>query len=39
MRLDERWMLWWYGQRKRRSAEVKIARKREINGSGFFSFY
>ena len=39
MWLDERWMLWWYGQRKRRSAEAKIARKREINRSGFFSFY
>jgi hypothetical protein len=36
--LDERWMLWWYGQRKRQSAKAEIARKREINGCGFLVF-
>jgi hypothetical protein len=36
--LDERWMLWWYGQSKRRSAEVEISRKREINGMDFLVF-
>ena len=26
--LDERWMMWWYGQRKRQSAKEEIARNK-----------